>query len=689
MVFSRELQLCFVVVWVSSTWAKVDVESLQATVNKLARQLMLQQQYVEERIRSDGDSGVKQCRINNEGTKVYHLPSHTSKKGIAALHDHSNHIRTIGLGEVIVVMNGVEFRTRHNDYILHKPSTTSKEYHATEEIQFPDVPPEVTQKAKVEDQIEEMREWFKAWRDQNHTVRDYRQYFKPILCYMEGAWTTDAWDDIEEPFKSDRHWLDATSWEDLQNKIRFTSYNGRKSSLENYAYLPSTILDIINGSDPVFAQWNYRILCHPLTRDLRTNRFRIVDDLSPRMMYLRTLKDHGMSRRARFQLNPRDKGSWIDRLQQHYGLLDELMSEIPGKDNYGAQLTDEAFDNPAHTIDLNGDKVNTAYYHRWWKEVKPGAMGLAIRKRGFSDRSLFMAMTTQPRIAGMGLRDCKNSDDRRQICQNYQQKWTYAIPLEVIYLTPLSTWNPYGIEYKGDAETELGQTVTENESRYGGITSKTAYNGANSKLYNLTPAEFFQGRVLDSDKADTFRGSVGVLDPEGNVRALTSSGVRVSFPNIPGVGILRQRYPIMPLHNEGNPIWKELDSLKDIVMEHTRYLKMYRERPGGSEGGQAGSDTDATEDTKYQDGVTLMVLPATRSPPGPHVHWMDLSPSDVDDLKNGLPVTMITTEEYGHSHMIKIRYKPSLEQPFTMNRCDGEMACWDGHTGLSITEEIL
>ncbi|KAI8745485.1 hypothetical protein BgiBS90_033607, partial [Biomphalaria glabrata] len=63
--------------------------------------------------------------------------------------------------------------------------------------------------------IVEMREWFKAWRDQNSSVRDYRPYFKPLLCYLEGAWTTNT-KELEEPFFSDRHSLDATSWFDLQ-----------------------------------------------------------------------------------------------------------------------------------------------------------------------------------------------------------------------------------------------------------------------------------------------------------------------------------------------------------------------------------------------------------------------------------------------------------------------------------------
>ncbi|PFX28134.1 hypothetical protein AWC38_SpisGene7132 [Stylophora pistillata] len=80
-------------------------------------------------------------------------------------------------------------------------------YHAIEEIPFPDVPPEVKSKP-VDEQIIEIREWFKAWKDQDHSVRDYRKYFKPALCYLEGAWST-AIEDIDEPFESHRHFIDA------------------------------------------------------------------------------------------------------------------------------------------------------------------------------------------------------------------------------------------------------------------------------------------------------------------------------------------------------------------------------------------------------------------------------------------------------------------------------------------------
>jgi len=62
---------------------------------------------------------------------------------VAAIHDHSNYRGTVGMGELIAVLNGVEFRTRHNDYKMRMPSRTSKKYGATENIPYPAVPPQV------------------------------------------------------------------------------------------------------------------------------------------------------------------------------------------------------------------------------------------------------------------------------------------------------------------------------------------------------------------------------------------------------------------------------------------------------------------------------------------------------------------------------------------------------------------
>ena len=48
-----------------------EMQSLRQIIGALSRQVMLQQMFVEERIRSDGDSGVKQVRLSNTGTRNY------------------------------------------------------------------------------------------------------------------------------------------------------------------------------------------------------------------------------------------------------------------------------------------------------------------------------------------------------------------------------------------------------------------------------------------------------------------------------------------------------------------------------------------------------------------------------------------------------------------------------------------
>ena len=57
---------------------------------------------------------------------------------------------TTGMGEFSVVLNGLEFRTRHNDYKMVMPSTTSGEIDAVDQIQFPDVPKSVTDQPTVD-----------------------------------------------------------------------------------------------------------------------------------------------------------------------------------------------------------------------------------------------------------------------------------------------------------------------------------------------------------------------------------------------------------------------------------------------------------------------------------------------------------------------------------------------------------
>ena len=54
------------------------------------------------------------------------------------------------MGEIVAVLNGVEFRNRHNDYGLRMPSTTTAIYNRVEHIEFPPVPDTVLAKPTPE-----------------------------------------------------------------------------------------------------------------------------------------------------------------------------------------------------------------------------------------------------------------------------------------------------------------------------------------------------------------------------------------------------------------------------------------------------------------------------------------------------------------------------------------------------------
>ncbi len=66
----------------------------------------------------------------------------------------------------------------------------------------------------------------------------------------------------------------------------------------------------------------------------------------------------------------------------------------------------------------------------------------------------------------------------------------------------------------------------------------------------MTPSKFFDGAEVGRTPADTTRGSVNVKGPNG-VHKTKASGIRIFLPDIPDVGIIRQRYPIFPVHGEG------------------------------------------------------------------------------------------------------------------------------------------
>ena len=65
-----------------TTCDEVDVQQMQSSLAQIGRQLMLQQLFLEERVRSDGDSGLKTIRLNNIGPRPYYAEGVSSARKV-------------------------------------------------------------------------------------------------------------------------------------------------------------------------------------------------------------------------------------------------------------------------------------------------------------------------------------------------------------------------------------------------------------------------------------------------------------------------------------------------------------------------------------------------------------------------------------------------------------------------------
>ena len=308
---------------------------------------------------------------------------------------------------------------------------------AAEDVPFPDVPPAVLQQSTVAAQAAEMREWFKAWRDQDHSVRDYRPYFRPVLCYMEGMWV-HAQETLDETFESDRHFLAAATWPELLQQARFSAHAGVKSNAENWAYLPRLLLNVSDDGVPTFAQWIYNILCQPISGDLPLDRLRVVDDVSARMRFRMNKVEYSNMAMARFQLNAVNE-TWGDDSATPADFLDQLMAQIPGKNGPTGNIEDYGIGvTKLKDGDDSNRPLNSAFYHRKYGFDLPGASGRRVQYRGYSDNNLYVAQTDKPEVVAFNV-----SLGNRHI----SQKFSYAIPLEIIYLTPISPLSLSSVAY--------------------------------------------------------------------------------------------------------------------------------------------------------------------------------------------------------------------------------------------------
>ncbi len=578
----RAVSLCVLLLasQTASARAQCVVESLQndvAEIREILKTLALQiknhQVDDENSLRTAGQSGLKNIRSVLAGRRPFQEESFTGRTSIAHIHNHANNIRTVGLGELAVVMNGIEFQTRHNDFRLNMKSTTTTGFAAEPvEIPFPDVPQAVLDQPTVEAQVTEMREWFRAFYEQKTSIRDYKDYFPAVICYLEGAYFYSNLTDIVEGFHSDRHHLEARSWRELRDQADFCSKTGHKNEAENVATMRNIIVGVDEDGKPIQAQWNYRILCHPISYNVPTNRFVLVDDLRARAKrtwsVYRTLAGIATTRAARYKLKLFNNATDDPADLREESTTDKFMRQVYGYNNFGGK-TDDVYDS-VKSFAYDGSSTLNAYkYHSKYRSDKKGANGLDIIGKGHNDPHLYFAMTNDESVVEQEMTTCNKLGNN---CQTWKQRWSYAIPLEITYLTPLQSWNPYNLTYHGEAGTTEGDIAVApiNGTKRDG-SSAFPLNGTNSKNYYRTPQQFFTG-IPTGDDADTSSNSVHVLDANGIVRQVWPSGIHIHLPSIDTIdGIIRTRYPIFPIHSEGSDVWKEVDALKAVVLDPAKH----------------------------------------------------------------------------------------------------------------------
>jgi len=163
--------------------------------------------------------------------------------------------------------------------------------------------------------------------------------------------------------------------------------------------------------------------------------------------------------------------------------------------------------------------------------------------------------------------------------------------------------------------------------------------------------------------ADTGVMGRGILDPQGKVRQVVTSGFKIMLDEIHGVGKMRVRYPIMPIHDHGNSIYKDLSALTDMTLKKHKYLNLYPDLKQ--------TDNDTVEEVYLYETVIA----------NNHVHTIELSKSQLDVLFSGKYLNVTTSISDGHSHELLLWYWDKYII-INIKKCDGlNKVCFDGHQG--------
>ena len=521
-------------------------------------------------------SGMTRLRGSGQTSKYkYLLTDIVDETSFCNMHDHPEFNGTCGLGELPLCVNGVCFGTRHNDYKMRRKHTTLKGLDNLEDIDCPDVPPSVLDKDTVDEQVEEMREYFRAFLEQNTTRRpDFEQYFPPYLCYAEVYWMNVNRSTISEGSTSERHKFSAPSFELMEEQAEFFLRTGHKQLREDCAFMQGRFRWIDSDNKPVVEQLMYRILCHPIPSYINFKK-EYIEPRSDTATMVRLSKVWGkgavedLDQKRSTLFRVRRRRNEDDSLQdRNLTYLDKIFKTIPGLSNLGNKQ-DVIEGETAMQVRDDGKLLpqNGCMYHRAI-QASFSANGINIFSKSYSDEYLYAAMNTEEKVPPIEFRSC---NAKATDCSVVSQRWSHAIPLEIIYMNPLCKWNPHKIKHRGEAKTAEGELIYEgcNDKACDGKTSETPFNGVNGNNQFTVPASFFStsnNAGVDDPADTTSKSAKWVLGGDGKAHPCQASGIRIHTDHGFGRNI-RWRFPIIPLAEEKSHIYTELSALREMVTQ--------------------------------------------------------------------------------------------------------------------------
>ena len=508
-------------------------------------------EYEAEKFRWLGQSGLVGTRqYNYGGSKPYHRPFDVAYLPMN-IHTHADYYSLMGMGELVLSMNGYYLRTRHNDYCDYKPHSTSKNYEATERIARPTLPSNVTGTVDQQRSIMQVlyTRLYNTMQNNSGTklTASEKSSFRWDMAYAECWWEILTDGTVGDPGNNTRHTNASNDVRTMLREAQYYNYGGHKNRYENTGYWVAAVKEVNVDGTPAFAVLKFRILMYPMGT---------MADYLPSDLF-----DHVKDYKSLMRFN---MGSWdalknsqfgrfkIKENRDSYGLLDRLINKIPGLDNEPGVITEQytQYGETETIYNMSNSAVNNAARYFRFSYILADASGRDVERRGFNDPYLFVAMNTQAKVKKYNI----NGRDYR---------FSYMIPLEMVLRHPLEVWNPYQIP-----EATAASQVT------GAGTASNPFTKVWQDLHwYLTPGSFFDARI-DSDAADTVKTGRFYKGADGNAYNTAASGTYIFLPQIrssngsvlvPGNGI-RVRWPVYPCFHEGSHAHAEMEAFRDYLL---------------------------------------------------------------------------------------------------------------------------